>query len=152
MHGDQRIGGAGLQLRDDNLELARLNSRVASIKVSLRGLLAWGGLILLLSGPLSALTGLWWLILVFGTVLPLAIGLGGRISGFSKTQAELYAANRGEKELLAALEQHGEITPARAAIETSLTASEADRILVELASKGYLDVKIEGGKMSYALW
>ena len=41
-----------------------------------KALLTWGGTISLLSLPLSVYTVYWWLILVFGAVLPVAIGLG----------------------------------------------------------------------------
>ena len=146
-----REQGTGLQLRNNNLELARLNTRISSIKLSLKGLLAWRAPILLLSGPLSALTSLWWLILVFGAVLPLAVGLGSRISGLPQASAAIAAATRGEKELLAALERCGPLTPARAALETSLSVAEADRMLGELAAGGYLEVKIEDGRITYTL-
>ena len=151
MYGNQRVVGSGLEMRNKNVELARLNTKVTSIKVSLKGLLMWGGLILLLSGPLSVFTSLWWLILVFGAVLPLAIGLGSRISGFPQAHAALNASNNGEKELLEALERRGELAPAQAAIDTSLTASEADRMLCELASKGYLEVRVDAGRITYTL-
>lgn len=153
MYRDQRLAGSGLELRSKNVELARLNTKVMSIKVSLKGLLLWGGLILLLSGPLSMFTGLWWLILIFGAVLPLAIGLGSRISGFPQAHASLDASNHGEKELLEALERRGELTPAQAAIETSLTTAEADRLLCELAAKGYLEVKVDANanRINYTL-
>ncbi|CAN5746696.1 hypothetical protein BH23ACT11_BH23ACT11_10990 [soil metagenome] len=151
MHPDQRLTGSGLELRSKNLELARMNTKVMSIKVSLRGLLLWGGLILLLSGPLAAFTSLWWLILVFGAVLPLAIGLGSRISGFPQAYAALNASSHGEKELLEALERRGELTPAQAAIETSLSTLEADQLMSELASKGYLDVKVNANRINYKL-
>jgi len=151
VYGDQRLAGSGLEMRNSNVELARLNTRIMSIKVSLKGLLVWGGLILALSGPLSMFTGLWWLILVFGAVLPLAIGLGSRISGFPQAYAALNASSHGEKELLEALERRGELTPAQAAIDTSLSASEADQLLCELASKGYLEVQVDAGRIHYTL-
>lgn len=151
MYGDQRLTRPSLELRGRNVELARLNTKIMSIKVSLKGLLMWGGLILVLSGPLSMFTSLWWLVLIFGAVLPLAIGLGSRISGFPQAYAALNVSNHGEKELLEALAHRGELTPAQAAIETSLTASEADRILCELASKGYLEVRVDAGRINYRL-
>ena len=58
---------------------------------------------------------------------------------------------RGEQELLEAIERHGEITPARAALETTLSVSEADRMLSDLAQGGYLEVRVEGGKLLYSL-
>ena len=65
------------------------------------------------------------------------------------------AAGRGEKraerQLLEAIDRHGEITPARAALETPLTVAEADRMLSDLAEGGYLEVRVEGGKLLYGL-
>lgn len=151
MSRDHQLAGSSSTLGNSPIEIARLNTKILSIKVSLKGLLMWGGLILLISGPLSAVTVLWWLVLVFGAVLPLAIGLGSRVSGFPQAYAALHAANHAEKEILEALERRGELTPARAALETSLNATEADRVLGELASKGYLDVHVEGTKISYSL-
>ena len=58
---------------------------------------------------------------------------------------------RAERQLLEAIDRHGEITPARAALETSLTVAEADRMLSDLAKGGYLEVRVEGGKLVYAL-
>jgi hypothetical protein len=57
-----------------------------------------------------------------------------------------------EKELLEALAQHGEITAARAALETSLSVSEADRMLSELAKAGHVEVRAREGRLGYALW
>ena len=56
-----------------------------------------------------------------------------------------------EKELLGALEQRGELTPATAAMRTSLTVDEASRMLEELARKGYLEMRAEEGTVSYSL-
>lgn len=56
-----------------------------------------------------------------------------------------------EKQLLEVIEQNGEITPARAALETSLTVDEAERLLSDLAQKGHLDVRVEGSKLVYSL-
>jgi ATP/maltotriose-dependent transcriptional regulator MalT len=56
-----------------------------------------------------------------------------------------------EKELLGALEEHGEITPATAAMRTSLTVDEASKMLEELARKGHLEMQMEEGIMAYSL-
>jgi DNA-binding IclR family transcriptional regulator len=60
-------------------------------------------------------------------------------------------AGRAERQLLEAIERHGEITPARAALETALTVAEADRMLGELAQKGYLEVHAREGRIFYSL-
>ncbi len=57
-----------------------------------------------------------------------------------------------ERELLSAIRDNGgSITPAEAAMNTSLTVKEADRMLSELASGGHLRVESEGGALFYAL-
>jgi hypothetical protein len=57
-----------------------------------------------------------------------------------------------EKELLEALERHGEITAARAALETSLSVAEAEKMLSGLANNGHVRVSANGGRLAYALW
>ena len=47
-----------------------------------------------------------------------------------------------ERQLLEAIDRHGELTPARAALETTLTVAEADRMLSELAKSGHLEVRV----------
>ena len=96
---------------------------------------------------------LWWLIFVFGWAVFPAFGLLVRgIAGLSDGERELPAANGKERELLEALREHGELTPARAAMETSLTVAEADGMLKKLAEGGHLDVRVRGGGIFYALW
>ena len=57
-----------------------------------------------------------------------------------------------ERELLSAIRDNGgSITPAEAAMETSLTVREADKMLSELAGGGHLAVKSSDGTLIYAL-
>ena len=56
-----------------------------------------------------------------------------------------------ERQLLEVIERNGEITPARAALQTSLTVEEAEQLLSDLAQRGHLDVRVEGSKLVYAL-
>ena len=57
-----------------------------------------------------------------------------------------------ERELLSAIRDNGgSITPAEAAMETSLTVREADRMLSELAGGGHLAVESRGGALFYSL-
>ena len=123
-------------------------------KFSTKGLLLWGGLIAVLSIPLSAIHHIsnWWLLLVFGAVLPIVLGIGSRIANGRKAKAQPHSIDHSEKEFLEVLERYGELTPVEAATKTSLTVSEADQMLSEFAHKGYLQVRIDGGKISYALW
>jgi hypothetical protein len=97
--------------------------------------------------------GLWWLIFVFGWMIFPAFGLLVRgVAGIAEDRTELPAGNSKERELLEALRTRGELTPAEAAIETSLSVAEADRMLRELAEGGHLEVRVRGGGLSYSLW
>ena len=44
------------------------------------------------------------------------------------------------------------LSPAQAARETSLSVTEADRMLKERAEGGDLDVRVRGGGLFYSLW
>ena len=102
---------------------------------------------------LTLAQGLWWLVFVFGWVIFPAFGLLVRgIAGLSDGPAEPAVANSRERELLEALQRRGELSPAQAAMETSLTVNEADKMLDDLAAKGHLDVKVRGGGLFYWLW
>jgi hypothetical protein len=102
---------------------------------------------------LTLAQGLWWLIFVFGWMIFPAFGLLVRgIAGLSEGSDESAAASSGERELLEALHRRGELTPAQAAMETSLTVDEADKMLEDLAAKGHLDVRVRGGGLFYGLW
>ena len=57
-----------------------------------------------------------------------------------------------ERELLLALERHGEITAARAALETSLGVAAAEEMLSDLANDGHVRVVAREGTLAYALW
>jgi capsular polysaccharide biosynthesis protein len=59
-----------------------------------------------------------------------------------------------EKELLQALgrKPSGKLTAVEAALETSLSVGEAERMLQVLAAKGHLEVSIEHGRLHYSLW
>lgn len=97
---------------------------------------------------------MFWLIFVFGWAIFPAFGLLLRgIVGLSNGDAaEHPVANGKERELLEALRELGELTPARAAMETSLTVSEADEMLKGLVEGGHLEVRVRGGGLFYALW
>ncbi len=103
---------------------------------------------------LSLIPELFWLIFVFGWMIFPAFGLLVRgIAGLSEGRTELPSATSGgERELLEALRDRGELTPAEAAMDTSLTVAEADRMLKELAEGGHLEVRVRGGGLFYSLW
>ena len=112
-----------------------------------------GGLILLAAALLIAFTHFWWLIFFFGWAVFPAFGVFARgVAGLVDTRSEPPAANARERELLEALRKSGELTPAQAAMETSLTVNEADEMLEDLAAKGHLEVRVRGGGLFYGLW
>jgi len=61
------------------------------------------------------------------------------------------AEGEKEQELLIALEERGELTPATAAMRTSLTVEEAARMLDRLAAKGHLKALGHEEVLAYAL-
>lgn len=88
----------------------------------------------------------------FPFVLAAAALLGVGISGFVKQRHALPSPVNKERELLSAIrDSGGSITPAGAAMETSLTVREADKMLSELAGSGHLLVESEGGTLFYSL-
>jgi hypothetical protein len=97
--------------------------------------------------------GLWWIFTTYGWVAFPAFGLMVRgLAGLAEAGPEEIPAEAKERELLRALREHGELTPARAAMETSLSVAEADGMLKGLAEAGHLEVRVRGGGLYYALW
>ncbi len=97
--------------------------------------------------------GLWWIFTTYFWVAFPAIGvLGSGLAGLGEERRSRPAAVDPERELLAALRERGEMTPAGVAVETSLSVEEADRRLRELAEAGHLEVRVRGGGIFYALW
>jgi hypothetical protein len=101
-------------------------------------------------------------VLVIGTAGVLAAGLpfviaaaallGKGISELRGHRRALPTPSSKERELLTAIRDNGgRITPAEAALETSLTVREADQMLSELASSGHLTVESRGGALFYGL-
>ncbi len=103
--------------------------------------------LLLTSGLLSALPAI---VMVLLSSYLMVNGLRGLSD--NQDRRSIPAGNSGERELLNALREHGELSSARAAMETSLTVAEADEIFKRLAEGGHLDVRVRGGGMFYALW
>jgi hypothetical protein len=57
-----------------------------------------------------------------------------------------------EQELLEALGRRGKLTAVEAALETSLSVEEANRMLSELAFAGQLELTVEHGRVLYSFW
>ena len=75
-----------------------------------------------------------------------------RIAGVGSRRRWRAAEAAKEKELLGAIRRRGCIGPAGAALETSLSVSEAEGMLSALASEGHIEVRAEGGRLRYYLW
>ncbi len=87
-----------------------------------------------------------------GFVIPAAIFFGLAANDFQKHRHTLSQPDNRERELLSAIRDNGgSITPAEAAMETSLTVREADQMLSELAGSGHLAVESRDGALFYAL-
>ena len=87
-----------------------------------------------------------------GLIIGGAACLGWGIPEILRHRQALPSPNTSEKELLAAIrDSGGSITPAEAAMETSLTVREADRMLSELAGGGHLAVESRDGSLIYSL-
>ena len=103
------------------------------------------GLLLVAFAP-----GLWWVFTTYGWISFPALGL--LVRGLAGQREEPGTEESKERELLRALRERGELTSARAAMETSLSVAEADEMLRGLAENGHLEVRVRGGALSYALW
>jgi hypothetical protein len=101
----------------------------------------------------TLLPSFWWLVFIFGWTIFPAFGLLVRgVAGLSEGSTQRPVASVKERELLEALQRKDELTPAQAAMETSLTVNEADEMLKDLAAKGHLDVRVRGGGLFYGFW
>ena len=120
--------------------------------------------------PFFAIASLGWVLLKdYDADEPLAVS-GGPVESAGAARGMVRSANRPagkawgarsgasaaevarEKELLEAIRRHGEITETEAALETSLSVEEADRMLSELAARGHLEVTVDGARITYSLW
>ena len=114
-------------------------------------LVVWGGLIALLAVAASELVSLWWLVLVFGVLVPLISALQVYWSADRKARPAVRPQDK-EGELLGALGELGELTPTTAAMRTTLTVEEAAGMLERLARKGHLEARTQGAVVLYGLW
>ena len=88
----------------------------------------------------------------FPFVLGAAVMFGLGANEMRKQRSPLPKPASKERELLSAIRDNGgSITPAEAAMETSLTVREADKMLSELAGGGHVAVESMGGALFYSL-
>ncbi len=138
--GDRKLGGPG-----------SVTSREATSWVNWQSAsyLPVLGLVCVLLAPL---TSLWWLMLVLGAAVPVVLAFAPAVLGrFTLTSRRPDDKKDRERELLDALAEKGELTPAGAAMRTSLTMNEASKMLEELARTGHLRPRAEDGVVAYAL-
>jgi ATP/maltotriose-dependent transcriptional regulator MalT len=102
---------------------------------------------------LADLGVVWLAVFGLGVVAPVLLlrQINRAIEAHEESRRPAPDAREKEKELLEALEEGGEITPATAAMRTSLTVDEASEMLEELARKGHLEMQMEEGIIAYSL-
>lgn len=97
--------------------------------------------------------GLWWIFTTYFWIAFPAVGLlTSGVSDLGEGRPARISEGGRERELLEVIRASGEISAASAAARTSLTVSEADAKLRELAGNGHLEVRVRGGAVFYALW
>ena len=143
MHGRRSRGGNGPDAWDSVSPKAQVFASLAVLVP-----VALSGLALVAIAP-----GLWWIFTTYFWIAFPALGLLARgAAGISGGAGMGLAGDGREREVLEALREHGELTPARAALETALTVAEASRVLERLAGDGHLEVRVRGSALYYALW
>lgn len=117
------------------------------------GLVVGGLFLLFVAGPAFHLLPLLFLIWAVPFLVVPAFAKGLTVLTAPRTRTGGASAGESkEQELLEALARRGELSPAMAALETSLTVAEANRMLSELASSGHVEVRAHEGRLGYALW
>ena len=114
-------------------------------------MVAWGGAISFLAVAASEITSLWWLVLLFGLLVPAILALRAYWSADRNDPPASHPQGR-EEELLGALGELGELTPTTAAMRTTLTVEEAAGMLEKLAKQGHLEARTQGAVVIYGLW
>lgn len=115
------------------------------------GLVVWGFLIAVAALAASETTGLWWLVLVFGLLVPAVSALQSSRSTRRGVRPAVEPQDE-EAELLGVLDELGELTATTAAMRTSLTVEEAAGMLDKLAREGHLQATTQGAVVLYGLW
>ena len=101
--------------------------------------------VLIITTTGTAITG-------FPFVIAAAACLGIGVNELRGEQRAVQQPISQERELLSAIRDNGgSITPAEAAMETSLTVREADGMLSELANGGHLQLESRDGALYYSL-
>jgi ATP/maltotriose-dependent transcriptional regulator MalT len=95
----------------------------------------------------------WVAVFGIGVVAPVLMlrQINHAIATHEESRLRVSSTREQEKELLQALEERGGLTPASAAMRTSLTVDEASEMLENLARKGHLKLQSDEGVTSYSL-
>ncbi len=95
----------------------------------------------------------WIAVLGIGVAAPVLMlrQINRAIVAHEESRRTVSGTREQEKELLGALEERGGLTPATAAMRTSLTVDEASQMLEDLARKGHLELRMDEGVMAYSL-
>lgn len=95
----------------------------------------------------------WVAVFGIGVVAPVLLlrQINHAIAAHEESRRTVSGTREQEKELLGALEERGGLTPATAAMRTSLTVDEASQMLEDLARKGHLELQMDEGVMAYSL-
>jgi ATP/maltotriose-dependent transcriptional regulator MalT len=95
----------------------------------------------------------WLAVFGIGVVAPVLMlrQINHVIVAHEESRRTVSGTKQQEKELLQALEERGGLTPASAAMRTSLTVDEASEMLENLARKGHLELQSDEGVTSYSL-
>ncbi len=118
------------------------------------GVGVWSFLVLSTAMALATSPGSWLIAIGVGVVAPIVLMTQINRAIFLYEDRRRAVPNSGDREgeLLHALEERGEITPATAAMRTSLTVEEAAKMLEKLADKGHLKVLSHDGALAYSLF
>ena len=126
--------------------LEQENDGPSYVEIALGLAFLFGGLVFGLLDPPGTL------VITFALMIPAAALLGHAVQGSVKQRRKITPAANKERELLSAIQENrGSITPTEAAMRTSLTVNEADRMLSELAGGGHLLVESEDSALFYRL-
>jgi hypothetical protein len=116
------------------------------VKVSLGLVFVFGAFVFGILAPPGTL------VISFGLMIPAFALLADAFQDAARRRRAISPPANRERELLSAIRDNGgSITPAEAAMETSLTVKEADQMLSELAGGGHLSVESAGGVLRYSL-
>jgi ATP/maltotriose-dependent transcriptional regulator MalT len=132
-----------------------LSRSLAALGVGIWSFLALSTALGIMSGSPEVNSLAFWLItLGVAVVAPVLLlwQINRAIAAHEESRRAVLGAREKEKELLGALEERGELTPATAAMRTSLTVDEASKMLEGLATKGHLKVLNQNGVLAYTLF